>query len=602
LFLFFLLALEYTVCDEAGNCDSATIMLTVISEASSSNQDDTSAVHVNDSSNQEVFAEDDEATVQSSQAVTVDVTANDHTTSDEPLELSSVGDTLHGSCVLTSDNQIEYSAPDNFVGLDRCTYSVCSGGICEKGRLEITVTEPVAEASDEENDTTPAGGITISTPIDTDVDEISPIGGISIIAPDNVEEEIETSEPLDENEQSSFGSITIKSQSVSIDNTRMHADDDSVLTLKDVAVLVDVTSNDFMEGTDEFTIAHAGGSKHGTCVIEGNQVRYSPNEGFIGQDRCGYIACGGSDNKCDEGIIKIKVVSESTLLNHDKSSALSPATSTDRSSSVQLCSQAAVHHKIRRLRGRTSTAIRRLETGSHSTCVGASLVTTDVTPTQTITYTSTYHAKSSESISPQTRSFDVKSKIRSASKQPVERSYVDTEIALPALADATIIPGFPDQNFGSAQSMLVSSASSKSGRHDAFLKFDTSTVDASVCSDGIVGATLTLYSLTSSAQGGTFQTIPNAMAWSEGDVTWNNAPTSNGIVLDSLGRVQAKTFYDVDVSSALRLGKSLSIHILPDPSADISAQYATKDHTDPSLHPMLRISCISFFDGPESDQ
>lgn len=575
-------------------------MLTVISEASS-NQDDNSAVHVNDSTNQEVFAEDDEAIVESSQVVIVDVIANDHTTSDEPLELSSVGDTLHGSCVLTSDNQIEYSAPDSFVGLDRCTYSVCSGGVCEKGRLEITVTAPVAEASDEEHDTAPAGSISISSPDDADVEQTSPIEGIDIISPDIVEEDeedVEILEPSDENEQSSFGGITVMSQSVSINDKRMHADDDSVVTPKNVAVLLDVTLNDFMVGVTDFTIAHAGGSQHGTCVIEGNQVRYTPNEGFIGQDRCGYIACGGSENNCDEGIIRIKVVSESTLIKHDKSSPVSPTSNSDRSSSAQLCSQAAMHHKIRRLRGRTPRTIRRLQAGSHSSCVGASLVTIDVTPTQTITYTSTYHAKASGSTSPQTRSFDLHSKMRSASKQQVERSYVDTEIVFPALADATIIPGFPDQNFGSSQSMLVSSASSKSGRHDAFLKFDTSSVDASVCSDGVVGATLTLYSLTSSAQGGTFQTIPNAMAWSEGDVTWNNAPTSNGIVLDSLGRVQAKTFYDIDVSSALRLGKSLSIHILPDPSADVSAQYATKDHSDSALHPVLRISCISF-DGPE---
>jgi hypothetical protein len=172
-----------------------------------------------------------------------------------------------------------------------------------------------------------------------------------------------------------------------------------------------------------------------------------------------------------------------------------------------------------------------------------------------------------------------------------QNPFVDTEIELEASADATIMPGFPDQNFGSAPSMLVSSAFSKSGQHESVLKFDTSSVDTSVCSDGIVDAKLTIYSLTSSTQGGTFVTTPN-MSWTESEVNWNNAPNSNGIVLTSLGQVHAKTYYSIDLSSALVLGQLLSIRILSDASSTSSAQYATRDHSDSSLHPMLRISCI----------
>jgi hypothetical protein len=82
------------------------------------------------------------------------------------------------------------------------------------------------------------------------------------------------------------------------------------------------------------------------------------------------------------------------------------------------------------------------------------------------------------------------------------------------------------------------------------------------------------------------------MLWTESEVNWNNAPNSNGIVLSSLGQVQAKTYYDIDLSSALVLGQPLSIRILSDASSNFSAQYATRDHTDSLLHPMLRISCI----------
>ena len=238
---------------------------------------------------------------------------------------------------------------------------------------------------------------------------------------------------------------------------------------------------------------------------------------------------------------------------------------------------------------------RYLEANAQSTCVGASLVTTVISPTQTITYTSTYHSKGDRSAPIRTRTIDLHSKFRSASKSnpQVQEAYVDTEVLLSCTEDATVIPSFPDQNFGSAQSMLVSSASSKSGRHDAFLKFDTSLVDASVCSDGIIDVTVRLYSLSNSAEGGTVITTPSSMMWTENDITWNNAPNSNGIVLDSLGPLKSKSFYDIDVSSAFKLGQPLSLHILPGSASNVSARYATKDHTDPSLHPMLRISCIS---------
>jgi hypothetical protein len=414
----------------------------------------------------------------------------------------------------------------------------------------------------------------------------------------------------DENKQSSssFGGLTIMSESVNVESelVRMHADDDSIITSQNVEVLVDVTANDFVEGMADLIITHAGGSQHGDCVIEGKQIRYIPQADFVGQDRCGYIVC--QDSNCAEGIVRIKVISDSSALKHEKTS-VSPVSSigSTRSSSVQLCSLAALNHEIRRLRGYSSgTATqsfvgktRHLEADIQSSCVGQSLVTTTVTPTQTITYTSTYHGKNTGSAS--SRSIDLQSKIRSASIAQVEKSFIDTDISLSASADATLIPGFPDQNFGSAPSMLVSSASSKSGRHDALLKFDTSSVDTSVCSDGILDAKVTIYSMASSSQGGTFLTTPSSMRWTESDVTWNNAPNSNGIILNSLGQVQGKTYYDIDVSAALVLGQPLSIHILPGTSSDVSAQYATRNHSDSSLHPVLRIKCVSF-DGPQLDQ
>ena len=555
---FSILAFEYTVCDEASNCDTAKVDVTVSSDVESS-------------SSAEVFAVDDEVTVSGSEPVLIDVTANDSSPGDKPLLISSVNKAMRGSCEVTSDNQVMYTAPDSFTGLDRCIYLACAGNDCDKGKIEVTVLLPT--------ETSPTGAalnIIPSSPVDEESDT-SPIEGLVILPPDS----------------ESIAPVTARTSADS-NGEKVYADDASVITPKNTPILVDVTLNDF-KGKSPLTITHAGGSQHGDCVVEGSQVLFSPHDDFVGQDRCGYVVC--ENDLCGEGIIKIKVVQDDSVLKHDKTTPVG-SFGILRSSSAKLCSQAALNHEMRRLRGQPISQERRM-TEMNSSCVGSSLVTTAITPTQTITYTSTYHEKG-EASSPQSRSIGLHSKVRSATTNTVQESYVETEIAITVSADATIMPGFPDQNFGSTQSMLVSSASSKSGRQESILKFDTSSVDASVCSDGIIHAKLTLHSLTSSPEGGTFVSTPNN-AWAESEVNWNNAPKSNGIVLSSLGQVFAKTYYDIDVSSALVLQQPLSIRILSGTSSSVSAQYASRDHSDPSLHPLLQISCVSF-EGDDLEQ
>ncbi|KAL7522843.1 hypothetical protein ACHAWX_007553 [Stephanocyclus meneghinianus] len=582
---------QYTVCDDAGRCDTASVDVTVVSEVSPNLNVDTSVVDVDGTLTIEVFAEDDEATTTGSEPVVVDVTANDSSPGNKPLIISSVSKARRGECEVTSNNQVTYTALEGFTGLDRCSYLVCASNTCDKGRIEVTVLPPLSH-SDVPSDmdkTSPTGGF---HSVPSDDGDTSPVNGLFVVPPDS-------------------NSITQLSAPLvgDVSRQKVYADDDTVVTPKNIPVLVDVTKNDFILGMTPLTITHTGGSQHGECVIDGDQILYTPHVDYVGQDRCGYVICENS--LCDEGIIRIKVVPNASTLEHGMHSSSSPASSIGslRTSSVQLCSQAALNHEMRRLRGQPNipdknngfvSRNRGMTADVHSSCVGSSLVTTAVTPNQTITYTSTYHSKGNGSTSLQTRSVDLHSKLKSASAAQEQNPFVDTKIELEVSADATVMPGFPDQNFGSAPSMLVSSASSKSGQHESVLKFETSSVDASVCSDGIVDSKLTLYSLTSSSQGGTFVTTPN-MSWTEREVTWNNAPNSNGIVLSSLGQVRAKTYYDIDLSSAFVLGQPLSIRILSDASSSFSAQYATRDHTDSSLHPKLRISCI-LIDGEKLNQ
>ena len=61
-------------------------------------------------------------------------------------------------------------------------------------------------------------------------------------------------------------------------------------------------------------------------------------------------------------------------------------------------------------------------------------------------------------------------------------------------------------------------------------------------------ARLRLFVLDPSGSGGGFRRLADT-TWSEGAVTWNNAPAADVTVLASLGAVQAGAWYEVNVTA-----------------------------------------------------
>ena len=113
-------AFEYLVCDSTGRCDSAKVDVTV-----------TPLV--------DVVAKDDKALTRTSQAITIDVTKNDLSSSNKPLLVTDVGAASNGDCEITSDNQVRYTPDANFEGWDKCSYTVCAEDVCDAGRIGIKV-------------------------------------------------------------------------------------------------------------------------------------------------------------------------------------------------------------------------------------------------------------------------------------------------------------------------------------------------------------------------------------------------------------------------------------------------------------------------------
>ncbi len=80
-------------------------------------------------------------------------------------------------------------------------------------------------------------------------------------------------------------------------------------TLENESVLIPVLSNDYDVDGDELTVSVVSLAENGVAVIEGNEVRYTPYEGFVGIDQFKYTV---SDDKTETtGFVSV-TVSENT--------------------------------------------------------------------------------------------------------------------------------------------------------------------------------------------------------------------------------------------------------------------------------------------------
>ena len=68
------------------------------------------------------------------------VASNDFSKGAETLKLTQTRGAEHGTCVLTSDNQVQYIPDEEFLGTDHCGYITCINFVCDEGILAIKVT------------------------------------------------------------------------------------------------------------------------------------------------------------------------------------------------------------------------------------------------------------------------------------------------------------------------------------------------------------------------------------------------------------------------------------------------------------------------------
>ena len=130
----------YEVCDLAGDCDTATVDITV------------------NSVNDPPVADDDSASVdEDAGPVTVDVLANDSDVDDglDPASVNVTSGPSDGTVSVNPDGSIDYTPDPDFSGSDSFTYEVCDfAGDCDTATVDITV-NPMNEppVADDDSDT-----------------------------------------------------------------------------------------------------------------------------------------------------------------------------------------------------------------------------------------------------------------------------------------------------------------------------------------------------------------------------------------------------------------------------------------------------------------
>ncbi len=129
--------------------------------------------------------------------------------------------------------------------------------------------------------------------------------------------------------------------------------------------------------------------------------------------------------------------------------------------------------------------------------------------------------------------------------------------------DAYVQQDTPSANYGSATTVTADNSPVK----NILLKFDVQV------SGEVQGATLRLYQVDSSDRGGDFHNASSN--WTEGAVSWSNAPPADSLVLFSLGPVSPNSWYDVDMTSVVTGSVIISLRVTS-PSAD-GSHFSSKE-------------------------
>ncbi|MCC6751438.1 MAG: DNRLRE domain-containing protein [Deltaproteobacteria bacterium] len=166
-------------------------------------------------------------------------------------------------------------------------------------------------------------------------------------------------------------------------------------------------------------------------------------------------------------------------------------------------------------------------------------------------------------------------------QQQVSAYALGSDPALVAVADAKVSSAYPASNYGSGPSLRVRQASSA---HRSYVKFEVGELPA-----GVRAVRLALFVLDASPDGGALFVVPST--WSEGSISWSNAPALPSSAVGSFGPVSEGTWVEVDVTRVVTGRGTYSFAIASHSSN--SAYYSSREGAHA---PRLVFSSLSMVD------
>lgn len=319
----------YTISDGNGGEASASVTLTVNAPA-----------------NIAPVANDDVETTAQNVAISINVVQNDTDANSDSLTVISTTQGSSGTVSINTDKiSVTYTPNTGFSGTDNFDYTITDGNGGEAtATVTVTVTAPNLPPVAVDDTATTDQNVTI--PIDVTSNDTDPNGDsltiISTTQGSNGSVSIDTKSNLvnytpntDFLGNDSFGytvsdgnggeasatvSVTVQQRV----NTAPVANADSATTPKNVAKLINVTTNDFDADKDLLTVISTTQGTNGTVVINSKDsasVTYAPNTDFIGTDTFSYTISDGNGGEAT-ATVTVTVFNSIPVANDDSARTL----------------------------------------------------------------------------------------------------------------------------------------------------------------------------------------------------------------------------------------------------------------------------------------
>ena len=242
------------------------------------------------------------------------------------------------SLTICADGSFEYTPSLAFHDVDTFQYLACDAGadgipangddLCSAAPATVTITvnDPpvaVADAAATAEDT-PISGNVLTNDTDPNFDPLTAalfggaVNGSVALAADGSFTFTPNANANDGNTPGgfsfqyrasdgwTFSNVATVTISVSAVNDPPVAANDSATTPINTPVLIAVLTNDSDVDGDPLSIGAVSAPSHGTAVTVGNQIRYTPNAGYLGTDSFTYEACDPAP-LCDTATVQVFV-------------------------------------------------------------------------------------------------------------------------------------------------------------------------------------------------------------------------------------------------------------------------------------------------------